>query len=309
MHREQPLPESFERGPFRVRDAMRAGVRTDRLRSPALLAPFTRMRAHSIDTVDEYAAAYATVMAAHHVFAGRTAARLWGLPIAEPWTSDELLVIARSKGTTRGMTRGTRHIAVEGQRTVRVQRDGLRLLDPLSTALTLAREMPHEPLVQVVDALLTPSRWYPGLRLPREPGRPHATSEQLVEFLARSAGLAGVRALRAAAADARVGVDSRFETVTRLLIVEARLPEPVVHPLIVIDGVESHPDLAYPERRIAIEYEGDGHRDEKQWHVDIDRYARMDAAGWITVRVTKAHMARRGRHMVERIRAALARRT
>jgi hypothetical protein len=117
-----------------------------------------------------------------------------------------------------------------------------------------------------------------------------------------------VGALREAAADARVGVDSRFETVSRLLIVEAALPEPVVHPRVVIDGVAMSPDLGYPELRIAIEYEGDGHRDERQWHIDIDRYARLEAAGWITVRVTRDHMRRRGAHFVERVRAALARR-
>lgn len=84
---------------------------------------------------------------------------------------------------------------------------GLRVLGPLATALTLARELRHEALVQVVDALLTPSRWYLGLALPREAEQPYATPEQLDAFIERCGGLAGVSALRAAAADARVGVD------------------------------------------------------------------------------------------------------
>ncbi|WP_206446179.1 hypothetical protein [Agrococcus sp. KRD186] len=217
------------------------------------------------------------------------------------------MVIARPNRTATGYARGTRHIAVHGG----LQRDamhGVRLLAPMPTALTLARDLPQEALVQVLDALLTPSRWYPGLQLPRAAGEPHATPEQLRRFIESCSRLVGVPALRAAAADARVGADSRFETITRLLIVEAGLPEPVVHPLVVIDGIDMHPDLAYPELKIAIEYEGDGHRDERQWAVDIERYAPMEAAGWITVRVTKDHMARRGAHFVERVRAALARR-
>lgn len=308
MCAQSPLPQSLGERAFTVRDARNAGVSAGQLRGQALESPFRRVRAHEIASVQDLVAAYATVMAPHHVYAGMTAARLWGLPIAAEWTRDEPLVIARAKGTTRGMTRGTRHIAVDGERMLRTQIDGVPVLDPLSTALTLARELSHEHLVQVLDALLTPSRWYPELRLPRAPTQPHATAEQLVAFVARCSGLAGVTALRAAAADARAGVDSRFETITRLLIVEAGLPEPVVHPLVIIDGIEMHPDLAYPELKIAIEYEGDGHREEKQWGVDIDRYARLEAAGWINVRVTKAHMARRGAHFIERVRAARARR-
>ncbi|WP_413316517.1 hypothetical protein AA0Z99_07720 [Agrococcus sp. 1P02AA] len=302
------LPPPFDRRPFLVRDALRAGVGRGRLRGSDLAAPFRGVRAPPVGDLHALMRAYAPLMPLEHSFGGLTAARFWGLPIASAWAQDEPLVIARPKGATRGMTAGTRHIAYDGERLSVVEVDGLRVLEPLSAALVLAREHAHEAMVQVVDALLTPSRWYPGLRLPRERSRPFTTPERIVAFSAACRGLAGVAALRAAAADARVGVDSRFETITRLLIVEAGLPEPVVHPAVVIDGVASSPDLGYPELRIAIEYEGDGHRDAKQWHVDIERYARFEAAGWITVRVTRDHMARRGAHFVQRIRAALARR-
>ena len=308
MRAPTPLPDPFEGRAFRVGEALTAGIGKGRLRGSDLEAPFKRVRSPAIDDLLALASAYATVMAAHHVFGGITAARLWGLPIAERWQRDEPLVVARANGTNRGFARGTRHIAVDGIRLLKMETRGVRVLEPLSTALTLARELDHEALVQVLDALLTPSRWYPGLELPRRAEQPYATPAQLDAFLLRCSGLAGVSALRAAAADARVGVDSRFETITRLLIVEAGLPEPLVHPLVVIDGAEWHPDLAYPELKIAIEYEGDGHRDERQWHLDIDRYARFEAAGWIIVRVTREHMARRGAHFVERVRAARARR-
>lgn len=307
MPARQPLPEPFRDGPFLVAEALRAGIGDGRLRGSDLTMPFHRVRATSIASVRELAAAYATVMAPHHVYGGITAARLWGLPIAEAWTSEELLVIARPHRTAPGCARGTRHVAVD-RGLQRNEMRGLRLLAPMPTALTLARELPHEALVQVLDALLTPSRWYPGLGLPRAAGKPHVTPEELQHFIDSCSRLAGVTALRAAATDARVGVDSRFETITRLLIVEAGLPEPVVHPLVEIDGFDMHPDLAYPELKIAIEYEGDGHRDAGQWAIDIDRYARMEAAGWTNVRVTRDHMARRGAHFVERVRAALARR-
>lgn len=308
MRTPSPLPDPFHEGAFRVAEALRAGVTRGRLRGADLERPFRGVRVPRVTDVVALATAYASVMAPHQCFGGITAARLWGLPIATAWTRDEPLVIARPNRTAPGSFAGTRHIAFDDHRLVQSETLGLRVLGPLATALTLARELDHEALVQVIDALLTPSRWYPGLALPREAEQPYATPEQLDAFIERCTGLAGVSALRAAAADARVGVDSRFETITRLLVVEAGLPEPAVHPLVVIDADEWHPDLAYPELRIAIEYEGDGHRDERQWHVDIDRYARFEAAGWITVRVTRDHMARRGAHFVERVRAARARR-
>ncbi|MEV7527823.1 hypothetical protein [Agrococcus sediminis] len=308
MRPSTPLPEPFDLGAFRVGEALDEGVGRGRLRGSDLEAPFRGVRSRPITDVQALALAYAAAMPSHQLFGGVTAARLWGLPIADPWRRDESLVIARPHGTAPGTVRGTRHLAFDPTRLRTTELDGVRLLGPLATAITLARELPHEALVQVADALLTPSRSYPGLRLERKPERGYATPQELDDFIARCAGLAGVAALRAAAADARGGVDSRFETITRLLIVEAGLPEPVVHPPVVVDGEEWHPDLGYPELRIAIEFEGDGHRDERQWHVDIDRYARFEAAGWTTVRVTRKHMARRGAHVVECVRAARARR-
>ncbi|MDR7233013.1 hypothetical protein [Agrococcus sp. BE272] len=308
MRPSTPLPEPFDLGAFRVGDALAEGLGRGRLRGADLEQPFRGVRSRPITDVAALASAYATIMPPHQVFGGITAARLWGLPIAERWSRGEPLVVARPHRTAPSVVPGTRHLAFDPTRLRTTELDGLRLLGPLATALTLARELSHEALVQVADALLTPSRSFPGLRLERKPERGYATPQELDDFIARCAGLAGVAALRAAAADARVGVDSRFETITRLLIVEAGLPEPVVHPPVVVDGEEWHPDLGYPELRIAIEFEGDGHRDERQWHVDIDRYARFEAAGWTTVRVTRKHMARRGAHFVERVRAARARR-
>ncbi|MGH1527292.1 DUF559 domain-containing protein [Leifsonia sp. L25] len=52
-------------------------------------------------------------------------------------------------------------------------------------------------------------------------------------------------------------------------------------------GVVLHPDLSIPERRLAFEYEGDGHRVERwQWHKDIERRELLEAEGWRVVRVT-----------------------
>ncbi|MCR8671958.1 endonuclease domain-containing protein, partial [Agrococcus sp. HG114] len=301
----QPLPEPFAGVPFRVRDARLAGVSGSRLRRGDLSTPFRGVRAIAADDLRSRAAAYAAKMPAHQAFGGATAARLWGLPLPTRWHPSEPLVIARPSGSTRGSAAGTRHIAFDGARLRTTAHRGVRLLTPLSTAVMLARELDHERLVHVVDALLTASRRYPDLALPR---RPHMTSEQLESQLARLHGLKGVPSLRAAAADARPGVDSRFESITRRVIVRAGPPEPAVHPLVVVGGVELHPDLGYPELGVAVEYEGEGHLDPERWARDILRYEMLEAAGWIVVRITKADLARGGERCAARVRAALRRR-
>ncbi|WP_405217145.1 hypothetical protein [Agrococcus sp. Ld7] len=308
MRSHTPLPQPFDEGAFTLAAARQAGVGTGRLRGDDLERPFRGVRSAPITTLPEHALAYAERMSPDHAFAGRTAARLWGLPLAQKWTRAELLDVARPAGSNRARSKGIREMTVAKERLFCVVHEGLRMLDPPSTALTLARELSHEHLVQVVDALLTPAKRYPDLRVPREPSVGYATPEQLAAFLEGCAGLAGVTALRAALTDARVGSESRFETVTRLLIVEAGLPEPEVHPLIVVDGIDLHPDLGYPDLKIAIEYEGDGHREQSTWIRDIDRYARLEAAGWIIVRITRGDLGRRGAALVQRVASARARR-
>lgn len=275
------------------------------MRSGDLVAPFRGVRTTSVERFEDVAAAYGAWMPDHHALAGMSAARLWGLPLPTEWSPEEPLVIARPHGSTRGRARGTRHISVDASRLDFAEHRGLRVLAPVATALVLARELDHEHLVHVVDALLTGSKRYPDLELPR---RPHATPAQLIAFVERCVGLQGAVALRAAAADARVGVDSRFETITRRCIVLAGLPEPVVHPLVVVDGIELHPDLGYPDRKVAVEYEGEWHLDPKRWAEDILRYEMLEAAGWIVVRITKADLARGGERCARRVLAALARR-
>lgn len=308
MRRPEPLPAAIANAPFRVADALEAGVTRDRLRSSDLVMPFHGVRATSADSVLELASAYAPLLPPHHCFGGVTAARLWGLPIATAWSEDEALVIARVHGANRGFVTGTRQIAVRSD-TLQMRHLGLRMLTPLATALTLARELEHEHLVQVLDALLTDSRNYPGLLVPRESEAAHVTPTQLATFIEAHAGLNGIVALRAAAEDARAGVDSRFETITRVLIVEAGLPEPVVHPEVVIDGITYRPDLGYVDQKVAIEYEGEQHREDRRWQQDIDRYAHFEAAGWSRVRVTNRDLGQRGARLIARLQRVLDQRS
>jgi Protein of unknown function (DUF559). len=87
----------------------------------------------------------------------------------------------------------------------------------------------------------------------------------------------------------REGVDSRPETLLRLFLETRGYQGLQVNRPVSVGrrGLVLHPDLSIPERRLAFEYEGDGHRVERrQWHADIERRDLLEAEGWRVVRVT-----------------------
>lgn len=93
------------------------------------------------------------------------------------------------------------------------------------------------------------------------------------------------------AALARPGADSARETMLRLLMVLAGLPEPELQvDLGDVAGWIGRVDTYFREFKVVIEYEGDGHRKRGQWTKDIDRYERLRRAGYHVVRVTSEHM-------------------
>jgi hypothetical protein len=65
-----------------------------------------------------------------------------------------------------------------------------------------------------------------------------------------------------------------------------------------------HADLAFPEARLAIEYEGAHHFEDDQIAYDDVRYARMRELGWTVIRLASADL-RDLDSVVARIRAAL----
>jgi hypothetical protein len=118
----------------------------------------------------------------------------------------------------------------------------------------------------------------------------------------------GVGKLRAALPSIRTRSASRPETRCRLALVEAGLPEPALNFDVVEHGrALGCVDLAYPELRIAIEYEGEHHLlDPEQWARDIERYDRLREAGWVVIRVTKTELFRSPNLLIARVRRARA---
>ena len=124
----------------------------------------------------------------------------------------------------------------------------------------------------------------------------------------RHRGKRGLRKGKEALELIRVGSDSAQETMLRLAIVRAGLPEPELNiPIITEDGVRHHePDLSYRKYRIGIEYEGEHHGEESQIARDIARSERYAALGWTEVRISKRHMVNDAKPAAAKVLVALA---
>ncbi|AXO34143.1 hypothetical protein [Micromonospora sp. B006] len=96
------------------------------------------------------------------------------------------------------------------------------------------------------------------------------------------------------------------ESHLRVRLVFAGLPRPVAqHPVRVSTGLILHPDLAWPEFRVAVEYDGQWHSDADRMHLDRRRLNQLVEAGWLVLHVTGRRLRKEFPALVREIRAAL----
>ncbi|WP_245192085.1 endonuclease domain-containing protein [Amycolatopsis azurea] len=85
--------------------------------------------------------------------------------------------------------------------------------------------------------------------------------------------------------------ESPPESILRLIVVEAGFPVPEVqYEITTIEGRKLYVlDLAWPSRRIALEYDGFASHEERHGY-DAERDARMAGRGWVTIRASAADL-------------------
>ncbi|MFR9800704.1 endonuclease domain-containing protein [Pseudonocardia sp. RS010] len=159
------------------------------------------------------------------------------------------------------------------------QDDRWAATSPLRTAWDLARRLDLVEAVLAVDALARRRR--------REPA-PFDLGDLLRLRKARPGARGCTRVDRVLdLVDPRA--ESPMETRMRLLLVLAGLPVPAVqYEIRTRDGRRVRFDLAYPEARLAIEYDGDEHDDT----LDRRRDVRTAQLGWHTLRLLGADILR-----------------
>jgi hypothetical protein len=225
--------------------------------------------------------AYAERMPPRQAFSHVTAALLWGMPIPSAVEFDRRIHVAVPTGSTRSLAAGVIGHVIRPERLGAVMLAGLRVASPADTWCQLGAYLRVDDLVAVGDFLITGE----------EPaGRSAAlcTRSQLEAALRRHRGCRGATLLRTALEFVRHGPLSRRESLMRLDLVRAGLPEPRPN-FVVLDAHDrfvAMVDLAYPEYRVGIEYQSDLHRDPGRYREDVRRLERLADAGWRIVQAT-----------------------
>jgi hypothetical protein len=271
------------------------GVPRGRLDARDLRRPFHGIRCvEQPHTPDALARALAPRLRADQVFSHTTAAMILGIPLPRRLERDPRLHVT-TIGTDQALrVRGSvGHRARAGSIRV-VHSRGVALTHPADTFTALASFLSLEELIVAGDALVG---WLGWVSLP-----------DLVAAVRRRRGCRGVVKLRAALAEIRSGSRSPGETRMRLVLTRAGLPQPVLNHDVVVDGRwVACVDLAYPQARIAIEYESDLHRtDTATFRKDLTRGELLKDDDWWLVRATADDVGPSAGRFVARIRRLLS---
>ncbi len=288
MRQRVPLPRRLG-DKLSVRSAEAAGVRPGRYSTPDLHRPFRGVRSlDAPETFDDFVRCYEPRLKPGHRFGGVTAVRDWGLPYPSEWKPSEPIDIIVPPSSAAPKTAGVKGRRLREDRAETRILKGRPVVDPVAALFTCAAALTVAQAVVILDALLTTASNYPDLG----PGRPLASREEITRRLDQWWRFPGSSTIRAALPQARELVESPKETETRLLPIENGLPEPVVQCEVWAGSqLLGRTDLAYPVWKIAIEYEGDGHRtDKEQWRKDIQRQRYLEDEGWIVLRLTQADL-------------------
>lgn len=220
--RRSPLPQSLA-PVFTVAEARAVGVSAQRLRAPDVrrLSRGVYARTGMDVTILDLARAFCSD-ASDVVVCGPTAAGLLGMPLPFRHLAREtglLDLAARTRRRDAPYVRWHQLGALDAHDVL--ETGGVRVTTRVRTWGDLSTALELDELTSVADHLVRHPRFrFEGRR------RPYATLDELRGSVENRPGKRGNEALRAALDQARVGSDSPAETMLRLHLVRAGLPEP-----------------------------------------------------------------------------------
>jgi very-short-patch-repair endonuclease len=223
---------------------------------------------------------------------GYSAAELLGASCGRPGAPAEVVVWGGRQRAHPGLT--VSHRSVEPGELVRV--GGILATSPLRTAFDLAREGELVERVVAVDALANAHDFAPDL---------------LLLLGARDRGARGNLDLAEVLTLADRRAASPMETRLRLVLVLGGLPRPQAQWPVQDEqaGTVVWLDLAYPDARVGVEYDGAVHTRPEAVLRDIGRHTALLDKGWQVFRYTKHDVRDRPELIVAQVGRALARAT
>ena len=127
--------------------------------------------------------------------------------------------------------------------------------------------------------------------------------DDLLRAATHQAGRRGIVIVRELIPLARPQAESPMESEARLVMVDGGLPEPVLqYEIIDRDGVLWRVDFAWPELRLAVEYDGfDWHSSPQHLRRDRRKRAALQDLGWRVLSIVNDDVRRRPTELVRRI--------
>ena len=219
-----------------------------------------------------------------------SAADVWGLQIPMRARDDDRVHLTIPEGSRAESRVDRRLYRMPFDETSVVRRRSIPVTSPARTWRDLAGILQRPALLAATDQLVNGlvSRQELQRELRRRPtGRGCARAREVLPL-----------------ADPRA--ESPMESVVRWLVHDGGLPAP--EPQFTVrdaDGIVGRADLAWPDRRVIVEFDGDVHRERAVFVKDARRQNRLIAAGWTVLRFTSADVFGRPREVIAEIRRAL----
>ena len=227
-------------------------------------------------------------MPRQYAFSGLTAA--WLLGLDGSWSEPVEVTVPREVPVRARAGVKLRRAALPESDVV-AQR-GLRVTSAMRTVCDLGSRADLVESVVAVDMAM-----HAGLVKPSE----------LESYVATHAGTKGIKRLRRAVGLAESRSESPMETRLRIQLIRGRLPRPLVQSELCDSKGRfvGRVDLYYPDRRLAIEYDGAGHKD--RLHADLQRQNALLNAGYHLLRFTAVdlHQPKSVVAEVRKVRASL----
>lgn len=298
MSPQAPKPFPHPNRAFTVREARAHGVSRRRLRALDFDKPFhgIRVAAAELSFLDDRCRAFLPRMPRDGVFSHVTAAALYRIPLPlRLSTSPELHVsvpASRRAVDAKGIVGHKTRLTVGDWD----ERFGFAVTTPERTWCDLSSLLSLPELVAAGDKLIA-------RRLPQ------TTRAALERAVTTYPSRRGIRNLRRALSLLSDRAESPRESLLRVAIVLAGLPEPKVNMRIFSAKGEflGRVDLCYPHLKLTLEYQGDHHRtDQRQWRKDIARRRALQADGWTELQYTQSDLDDPARFLGE-LRAILTR--
>jgi very-short-patch-repair endonuclease len=290
-----PLPSALAGRPFTARQGVAAGLGPHRLRGGDLQRPFhgVILPANIEPDFMMLCRSLAGRLPDNAFFCGIAAAKILYIPLPYRHENSRIVDVGVPAPAFPPSGRGIRgHMLRLDPASIR-RWDGVSITSPEQTWCDLGGLMSIPELVAAGDYLI---HWR----------SPLASVDSLSAAVSMRTRQRGVIRLRAALELVNDRSESPQESKLRVILTGARLPGLSVNfPITTSGGYRYRADLAFPERKLVIEYQSAFHENPASFRDDMTRISRLEADEWKVMQVNKEDIAAPV-ELVARIRRTLA---